>query len=133
LEVDRFCENQHACIIEEGSSHGQRRCLGDGQGRFMCLSLLQCVGKSAGHRQGGPGAKARAPCRRAVCFLVQYEKLERAGEGTYGVVYKARDRFTNEVVALKKIRLEQEDEGVPSTAIREIALLKELRHPHVVR
>lgn len=63
----------------------------------------------------------------------KYEKLERAGEGTYGVVYKARDRYTNEVIALKKIRLEQEDEGVPSTAIREIALLKELRHPNVVR
>jgi serine/threonine protein kinase len=37
------------------------------------------------------------------------------------------------IVALKKIRLEQEEEGVPSTAIREIALLKELNHPNVVR
>lgn len=63
----------------------------------------------------------------------QYEKLERAGEGTYGVVFKARDRYTNEIVALKKIRLEQEDEGVPSTAIREISFLKELRHDNVVR
>jgi len=32
----------------------------------------------------------------------------------------ARDRLTGEVVALKRIRLEQEDEGIPSTAIREI-------------
>jgi len=55
------------------------------------------------------------------------------GEGTYGVVYKARDRATNETIALKKIRLEQEDEGVPSTAIREVSLLKELDHPNVVR
>ncbi|KXZ46110.1 CDKA1 protein [Gonium pectorale] len=62
-----------------------------------------------------------------------YEKLERAGEGTYGVVFKARDRYTSEIVALKKIRLEQEDEGVPSTAIREISFLKELRHDNVVR
>lgn len=38
-----------------------------------------------------------------------------------------------ELVALKKIRLEVEDEGVPSTALREISLLKELRHPNVVR
>ena len=47
--------------------------------------------------------------------------------GTYGVVYKARDVSTNQIVALKKIRLEAEDEGVPSTAIREISLLKELK------
>jgi serine/threonine protein kinase len=36
-------------------------------------------------------------------------------------------------IALKKIRLEQEEEGVPSTAIREISLLKELHHENVVR
>lgn len=63
----------------------------------------------------------------------QYEKVEKVGEGTYGVVYKARDRSNNDIIALKKIRLEQEDEGVPSTAIREVSLLKELNHPNVVR
>lgn len=60
-------------------------------------------------------------------------KVEKIGEGTYGVVYKARDRVTNETIALKKIRLEQEDEGVPSTAIREISLLKEMQHGNIVR
>ncbi|XP_073303348.1 cell division control protein 2 homolog A-like [Primulina huaijiensis] len=63
----------------------------------------------------------------------QYEKVEKIGEGMYGVVYKARDRITNETIALKKIRLEQEDEGVPSTAIREISLLKEMQHGNIVR
>jgi len=66
-------------------------------------------------------------------LALQYEKIERVGEGTYGVVYKARDRRTNMIVALKKIRLEQEEEGVPSTAIREVALLKELNHQNVVK
>ena len=64
---------------------------------------------------------------------LQYEKVEKIGEGTYGVVYKARDRLTNETIALKKIRLEAEDEGVPSTAIREIAMLKEMHHGNIVR
>jgi cyclin-dependent kinase 2 len=59
--------------------------------------------------------------------------VEKIGEGTYGVVYKAKDRYTNETIALKKIRLEQEDEGVPSTAIREISLLKEMQHRNIVR
>lgn len=63
----------------------------------------------------------------------KFQKIEKIGEGTYGVVYKARDRATGRFIALKKIRLENEVEGVPSTAIREIALLKELRHPNVVR
>jgi serine/threonine protein kinase len=56
----------------------------------------------------------------------RYEKMDLIGEGTYGVVYKARDVETGEIFALKKIRLESEEEGIPSTAIREIALLKEL-------
>lgn len=38
--------------------------------------------------------------------------------GTYGVVYKGKNRKTGQIVAMKKIRLEAEDEGIPSTAIR---------------
>lgn len=49
------------------------------------------------------------------------------------MVFKGRDRVSGRTIALKKIRLDAEEEGVPSTAIREIALLKELDHPSVVR
>ena len=65
----------------------------------------------------------------------RYEKIEKngsLGEGTYGVVYKAKDLQTGNIVALKRIRLEVEDEGVPSTALREISLLRELNHPNIV-
>lgn len=64
--------------------------------------------------------------------LDKYERLEKLGEGTYGVVYKCRNKQTGEYVALKKIRLEKEEDGVPSTAIREISLLKGLKHPNIV-
>jgi serine/threonine protein kinase len=67
-------------------------------------------------------------------IATRYKKIEKPiGEGTYGVVYKATDTKTGAVVALKKIRLEVEDEGVPSTALREISLLKELSHPSIVQ
>lgn len=61
-----------------------------------------------------------------------FNKIEKIGEGSYGVVYKARFKSKDQIVALKKIRLDTESDGVPSTAIREIALLKELNHPNVV-
>ncbi len=59
--------------------------------------------------------------------------MEKIGEGTYGVVFKARERESGQTIALKRIRLEHSDEGVPPTAIREISLLKELRHNNIVR
>lgn len=66
--------------------------------------------------------------------LSDYQRQEKIGEGTYGVVYKALDiKNNNRVVALKKIRLESEEEGVPSTTIREISLLKELKDENIVR
>ena len=64
----------------------------------------------------------------------RYERCERLGEGTYGVVFKARDTRMSDYVALKRIKLENEDEGVPSTAMREISILKELQpHPNIVK
>ena len=69
---------------------------------------------------------------RKLTGLDRYTKFGKVGDGTYGVVYKARDKVTGGMVALKKIRLEAEDEGVPSTAIREISLLKHLQHPNIV-
>lgn len=63
---------------------------------------------------------------------MNYVQLEKLGEGTYATVYKGRSRTTNEIVALKEIHLDAE-EGTPSTAIREISLMKELKHVNIVR
>lgn len=62
----------------------------------------------------------------------RYVKLEKLGEGTYANVYKGQNKVTGEIVALKEIELDQE-EGAPSTAIREISLMKELKHENIVR
>uniref|UniRef100_A0A182QFV5 cyclin-dependent kinase n=1 Tax=Anopheles farauti TaxID=69004 RepID=A0A182QFV5_9DIPT len=61
-----------------------------------------------------------------------YDRVEKIGEGTYGVVYKAKDIRNHSYVALKRIRLDSETEGIPSTAMREISLLKDLKHHSIV-
>ncbi|RWW12475.1 hypothetical protein GW17_00023854 [Ensete ventricosum] len=64
----------------------------------------------------------------------EYEKLEKLGEGTYGKVFKAREKATGKIVALKKTRLPEDDEGIPHTTLREVSLLRMLSvDPHVVR
>nr|XP_028950126.1 cyclin-dependent kinase C-1-like isoform X2 [Malus domestica] len=62
-----------------------------------------------------------------------FKKLEHIGEGTYGQVFTARETRTGEIVALKKIRMDNEKEGFPITAIREIKILKKLHHENVVK
>uniref|UniRef100_A0A8C9XRI1 Cyclin dependent kinase 16 n=1 Tax=Sander lucioperca TaxID=283035 RepID=A0A8C9XRI1_SANLU len=63
--------------------------------------------------------------------LETYVKLDKLGEGTYATVYKGRSKLTDNLVALKEIRLEHE-EGAPCTAIREVSLLKDLKHANIV-
>uniref|UniRef100_A0A8C9SQV0 cyclin-dependent kinase n=1 Tax=Scleropages formosus TaxID=113540 RepID=A0A8C9SQV0_SCLFO len=63
--------------------------------------------------------------------LETYIKLDKLGEGTYATVYKGRSKLTDNLVALKEIRLEHE-EGAPCTAIREVSLLKDLKHANIV-
>ena len=63
----------------------------------------------------------------------RYDKIDKIGEGQYGVVYKAKDRTTNELVALKRMRVRTEKDGVPPGALREIALSKLMNHENIVR
>lgn len=65
--------------------------------------------------------------------LTRYQKLSKIGEGSYGQVFKARQRLSNRYVAIKKMNLHRYQEGVPVTVLRELAILKELNHRNVLR
>lgn len=64
--------------------------------------------------------------------VTDFEEIEQIGEGTYGQVWMGRDKKSGEIVALKKVRMDQEKEGFPVTAIRELKMLRSLRHENIV-
>lgn len=55
------------------------------------------------------------------------------GQGAYGLVFKGFIKETNMTIALKKTKIENYNDGIPSTTLREISILHELNHPNVVR
>lgn len=68
------------------------------------------------------------PSRSVYC----YERLNQIEEGSYGVVFRARDKQTGDIVALKKLKLDEEKNGFPITALREVYALMSCRHENVV-
>ena len=62
----------------------------------------------------------------------EFKHMNKIDEGTYGVVYRAQDLRTNEIVALKRLKMEKEREGFPITSLREINCLLKSQHPNVV-
>ncbi|KAL1514549.1 hypothetical protein AB1Y20_003646 [Prymnesium parvum] len=78
-----------------------------------------------------PSAPSAAPATPGVIGQ-HYDVLSKVGEGTYGSVYKAIDRRDLSEVAIKRMKNTREGEGISHTAYREIALVRELRHPNVV-
>jgi len=62
-----------------------------------------------------------------------YEILEKIGKGTYGKVYKAKCKRKGSVVALKKIKFDKDEDGIPAAVIREVSILYEMQHPHIVK
>jgi len=62
----------------------------------------------------------------------KYSKEDIAGQGTYGVVYKATEKATTNKVAIKKLRIQKAEDGVGFSAYREIKMLQELKHPNIV-
>jgi len=65
--------------------------------------------------------------------FADYEILEKLGEGTYGIVQKAKHKSTGQIVAIKRVKTDtSDDEGIPATTIREVSLLRALSHPHII-
>lgn len=62
-----------------------------------------------------------------------FKVIAEVGEGTYGHVFKAIDRRSGALKALKKIRLENEKEGFPITTVREIKILQQLNHSNIIQ
>ncbi|ROT60624.1 putative cyclin-dependent kinase 11B-like isoform X3, partial [Penaeus vannamei] len=62
----------------------------------------------------------------------EFECLNRIEEGTYGVVYRAREKATNQIVALKRLKMEKEKEGFPITSLREVNTLLKGQHENIV-
>jgi len=62
----------------------------------------------------------------------EFQCLNRIEEGTYGVVYRAKDKKTDEIVALKRLKMEKEKEGFPITSLREINTILKAQHPNIV-
>lgn len=65
--------------------------------------------------------------------LENFDVLCKIGEGAYGEVFKAMHKLTKRLYALKRVKIHDENEGVPRSAIREIAILKDIDHPNIVR
>jgi cyclin-dependent kinase len=62
-----------------------------------------------------------------------YETIEDIGQGAYGKVVKARDKHTGRLVAIKQLKTQSTEEGIPQTTLREITFLKDLDHPNIVK
>ncbi|XP_067385816.1 cyclin-dependent kinase 4 isoform X4 [Emydura macquarii macquarii] len=79
---------------------------------------------------------SRRGARMAKEVRAQYEPVAEIGVGAYGTVYKARDLQSGKFVALKNVRVQTNENGLPLSTVREVALLKRLEHfdhPNIVR
>ncbi|ELK32756.1 PREDICTED: cyclin-dependent kinase 11B [Myotis davidii] len=72
------------------------------------------------------------PALQGCRSVEEFQCLNRIEEGTYGVVYRAKDKKTNEIVALKRLKMEKEKEGFPITSLREISTILKAQHPNIV-
>eukprot|EP01134_Creolimax_fragrantissima_P008204 CFRG8204T1 len=95
----------------------------------MWVQMAQLVSLTTGKRFPIPPAAMNGQTRD----ITEFKILNQIGEGTYGVVYRATDIKTGQMVALKRVRMERESSGLPVSALREICLLRTLDNHNIVR
>jgi cell division cycle 2-like protein len=114
------------------------------RGDCMDVEKEDVIDSSVGYTDFGSDARrsktpeAVRPPRR--CFnmlqgcrsIDEFERLNTINEGTYGVVFRVRDKKSGEIVALKKVKMDKEREGFPLTSLREINILLSFDHPSIV-
>ncbi|EUB62254.1 Cell division protein kinase [Echinococcus granulosus] len=108
----------------------------DSVGRAGDDSGISCRSGATWRSRGSSAARSAVAGIESFGAIESYKKLEVLGEGSYATVYRGYSHLTNRVVAVKEIRINQE-EGLPFTAIREgkvlgASLLKSLRHANIV-
>ncbi|KAJ0410716.1 hypothetical protein ATCC90586_008301 [Pythium insidiosum] len=105
-------------------------------GAVSSASMIASMRTSASNREiMGLDAVREAPPDRSRWYIGDidsYTIIDKVGSGTYGEVFKCQHKVTKDIVALKKLRTDVEKNGFPVTSIREMKILKQLRHPNIV-
>ena len=94
--------------------------IGEGMINFSCWETLVLI---PDYKMNKLKSTSLVKCDSSLKYWTKLSILSRF-PGTYGTVFKAKNKETQEIVALKRVRLDDDDEGVPSSALREICLLK---------
>ncbi|XP_034950733.1 cyclin-dependent kinase 11B isoform X2 [Chelonus insularis] len=120
LSVDRLAKSDHS----DGGSPGRV----ESNGTAKEAEEEEEQNKKVEEPELPPYLPAIQGCRS----VEEFQCLNRIEEGTYGVVYRARDKRTDEIVALKRLKMEKEKDGFPITSLREINTLLKAQHPNIV-
>ncbi|XP_063975365.1 cyclin-dependent kinase 11B-like isoform X2 [Diachasmimorpha longicaudata] len=118
LSVDRLAKSDHSD--------------GDSPGRVESNGVKPEEEEEEVKKEIVPELPPYLPAIQGCRSVEEFQCLNRIEEGTYGVVYRARDKRTEEIVALKRLKMEKEKEGFPITSLREINTLLKAQHPNIV-
>lgn len=134
-EQKRLLANQEAESANGQAQEQDGRANGDGDRPVKRRRLSVDRTEEEGKAEQKPPSLLRfsapgwGPCRHVDSF----ERLNAIEEGSYGWVSRAKETTTGEIIAIKKLKMENAQDGFPITGLREVQTLFHARHPHIVR